>query len=122
MCRRSPWFTFVLTVVVAAAGCARRERPVEAGIRTRTVLVGNAAEPADLDPHVVSILSDQIIVNALFEGLTLLDERTTQPLPAAAESWNASTDGLVWTFRLRAGLKWSNGELLAADDFIQSWR
>ncbi|MEO5960424.1 MAG: peptide ABC transporter substrate-binding protein [Opitutaceae bacterium] len=122
MGRWSCWLTFALSVALAATGCARRERPVDAGIRTRTLLIGNGAEPADLDPHVVSILTDQIVVNTLFEGLTLLDERTTQPLPAAAESWSTSTDGLVWTFRLRAGLKWSNGEPLVADDFVQSWR
>ena len=104
------------------AGCSKRETPVDAGIRTHTLLVGNAAEPGDLDPHLASILSDQMIVNTLFEGLTLLDERTTNPLPAAAESWKVSPDGLMWTFQLRAGLQWSNGDPLAADDFVQSWR
>lgn len=104
------------------AGCSRRETPVEAGIRTHTLLVGNAAEPADLDPHLASILNDQIIVNTLFEGLTLLDERTTNPLPAVAESWQSSPDGLRWTFRLREGLQWSNGDALVADDFVQAWR
>ncbi|MDI1334597.1 MAG: peptide ABC transporter substrate-binding protein [Lacunisphaera sp.] len=110
----------VLCFLISA--CARRETPAAEGIRTHTLLVGNGAEPGSLDPHLASILSDQIIVNALFEGLTLLDERTTQPLPAAAETWSASADGLVWTFHLRAGLQWSNGESLTADDFIQTWR
>ncbi len=103
-------------------GCARRESPVQAARHTHTLLVGNAAEPGDLDPHLASILNDQIIVNTLFEGLTLLDERTTQPLPAAAESWSESSDGLVWTFKLRDGLKWSNGDALVASDFVAAWR
>lgn len=114
-----------LPLAVAAlsfAACSKRETPVEQGIRTHTLLVGNAAEPGDLDPHLAAILSDQIIVNTLFEGLTLLDERSTNPLPAAAESWQVSDDGLKWTFRLRAGLQWSNGDPLVADDFVQSWR
>ncbi|HUR56253.1 MAG TPA: peptide ABC transporter substrate-binding protein [Opitutaceae bacterium] len=118
---------FVALLCVSAAtflvtGCSRRETPVDEGIRTHTLLAGNTAEPADLDPHLASILSDQIIVNTLFEGLTLLDERTTNPLPAAAEKWSVSPDGLVWTFRLREGLQWSNGDPLTADDFVQSWR
>jgi len=114
----------VLLPALAAlfAACSPRETPAAAGIRTSTLLVGNAAEPGDLDPQQVSILSDQIIVNALFEGLTLLDETTTQPRPAAAESWTVSPDGLEWIFRLREGLKWSNGEALTADDFVQAWR
>jgi oligopeptide transport system substrate-binding protein len=112
----------VLSAVIGFTGCAKREAPASEGVRTHTLLVGNAAEPGDLDPHLASILSDQIIVNTLFEGLTLLEEKTTNPLPAAAESWNVSADGLTWTFRLRAGLQWSNGDPLVADDFVQSWR
>lgn len=113
---------FLLAIAALLSSCAKRETPAAAGIRTQTLLVGNGAEPGDLDPHQASILGDQIIVNTLFEGLTLLDEKTTQPLPAAAESWAASADGLTWTFRLRPGLKWSNGDALTADDFVQSWR
>ena len=118
---------FVALLCVSSAslllpGCSRRETSVDEGIRTRTLLAGNAAEPADLDPHLASILSDQLIVNTLFEGLTLLDERTTNPLPAAAEKWSVSADGLVWTFRLREGLHWSNGDPLGAEDFVQAWR
>lgn len=113
----------VLTLVAALiSACAKRETPAEAGLRTKTLLVGNGAEPGDLDPHLASILSDQIIVNTLLEGLTLLDEKSTEPQPAVAESWSASPDGRTWTFRLREGLRWSNGDPLTADDFVQSWR
>jgi oligopeptide transport system substrate-binding protein len=112
----------VLPPVFWTAGCARRETPAEAGIRTQTLLVGNAAEPADLDPQTATVLSDQIVQMALFEGLTALDEQTTGLVPAAAERWEPSPDGLTWIFHLRNGLKWSNGEALTADDFIQSWR
>lgn len=114
--------TFTLTFLLVLAGCARREAPVDAGLRTQTLLVGNGAEPADLDPHTATILSDQNILMALFEGPTALDEQTTTPVPAAAEKWETSSDGLIWTFHLRAGLKWSNGEPLVAQDFVDSWR
>src|SRR5687767_12388361 len=104
-------------IALAGTGCAKREPAATEGVRTRTLLVGNAAEPADLDPHLASVLNDQIVVNTLFEGLTVLDERSTNPLPAAAESWTVSSDGLVWTFKLRENLLWSNGDPLTADDF-----
>lgn len=109
-------------MVLALAACARRETPAQAGLRTQTLLLGNAAEPADLDPQTAAVLNDQIITLALFEGLTWLDEASTKPVPGAAERWETSNDGLTWTFHLRAGLQWSNGEPLTADDFIQSWR
>ena len=112
----------VLGSLLTLTGCARRDTPVEAGLSTQTLLVGNAAEPGDLDPQTATVLNDQILSIALFEGLTALDEQTTVPVPAAAERWEVSPDGLVWTFHLRAGLKWSNGEALTADDFLQSWR
>jgi oligopeptide transport system substrate-binding protein len=109
-------------LLLGAAGCARRETPAAAGVRSQTLLLGNGAEPEDLDPQVVTIYTDQNILLALFEGLTAIDEKTSQAVPAAAKSWESSADGLTWTFHLRDGLKWSNGEPLTADDFVQSWR
>jgi oligopeptide transport system substrate-binding protein len=118
------WRTILLgaAALLAATGCARRETRAAAAVRAQTLLLGNGAEPADLDPQVVTIYTDQNILLALFEGLTAVDEKTSQAVPAAAKSWDVSADGLTWTFHLRDGLRWSNGELLVADDFVQSWQ
>lgn len=117
-----PPVRYLLLLVFCFAGCAKRETPVAAGIRTQTLLLGNGAEPADLDPQILTAYSDQNIMMALFEGLSVLDEQTSQPLPAAAERWETTADRLTWTFHLRPELKWSNGEPLTADDFVASWR
>jgi len=103
-------------------GCSRRETPVEAGIRTQTLHLGNGAEPQALDPHLITALTDANIMLALFEGLCALDERTSEPLPAAAARWEVSADGLVYTFHLRENLRWSNGDTLTAADFVFAWR
>jgi oligopeptide transport system substrate-binding protein len=108
--------------LLCASGCARRQTPAAAAGAAQTLLLGNGAEPEDLDPQVVTIYSDQNILLALFEGLTAVDEKTSQAVPAAAKSWEVSADGLTWTFHLREGLRWSNGEALNAADFVQSWR
>ncbi len=105
-----------LTALVAG-GCGPRETPAEAGLRTRTLLVGNGAEPADLDPHATDAYTDMVILATLFEGLTVLDERTSQGLPGVAERWETSADGLTWTFHLRADARWSNGDPVTARDF-----
>jgi oligopeptide transport system substrate-binding protein len=102
--------------------CAKRETPVEAGLRTGTLLLGNLAEPQELDPQLISAYTDQNIAVALFEGLCALDERTSQPVPAAAERWDSSPDGLTYTFHLRPSAKWSNDEPVTAHDFVASWR
>ncbi|HWA25898.1 MAG TPA: peptide ABC transporter substrate-binding protein [Lacunisphaera sp.] len=104
------------------AACSRRQTPVEAAIRTHTLLLGNLAEPQELDPQLISAYTDQNIAVALFEGLCALDERTSQPVPAAAANWDVSADGLTYTFHLRPTAKWSNGEPLTAQDFVMSWR
>ena len=115
-----------ITITALALGllcaCSKRETPVEEGIRTKTLLVANGGEPTDLDPHITSNGIDQNIQMAFFEGLTAFDEKSGRAVSAAAERWEASPDGLTWTFHLRAGLAWSNGEPLTADDFVQSWR
>ena len=92
------------------------------GLRTGTLLVGNLAEPQELDPQLISAYTDQNIAVALFEGLCALDERTSQPVPAAAGRWDVSPDGLVYTFHLRPSARWSNGDPLTAHDFVASWR
>jgi oligopeptide transport system substrate-binding protein len=105
-----------------AAGCGKRETPVEEGIRTQTLLLGNLAEPKDLDPHILDAFTDMNIAVALFEGLTALDEKTAKPIPAAADRWEISPDGLVYTFHIRANAKWSDGTPLTSQDFAYSFQ
>jgi len=107
-----------LLAVFALTACGRRETPVQMGIRDQVLYLGNGSEPRDLDPHVVVSFNDFNIVVALFEGLTNIDEVTSRPIPAVAERWETSADGLVWRFRLRAGARWSNGDPLTAHDFV----
>jgi oligopeptide transport system substrate-binding protein len=121
----SRWLPFAVALTCVAlgeAGCAKRETPVEAGIRTHTLLIGNQNEPATLDPQIADAYTDGIIFTTLFEGLTVLDEKTSQGLPGAAERWDISPDGKVYTFHLRAGLQWSNGDPLSAHDFAYSFQ
>lgn len=111
-----------VAVALLWAGCGKAERRVEAAARNNTLLLGNGADPADLDPPGATAFTDMNIIMALFEGLTAIDEQTTLPVPAAAERWEQSADGLTWTFHLRNHATWSNGEPLTADDFVQSFR
>jgi oligopeptide transport system substrate-binding protein len=109
-------------LLVALAGCGKPVPATEATARSGTLLLGNLAEPQELDPQLIAAYTDQNIAVALFEGLCALDERSSQPVPGVAERWESSPDGLTWTFHLRANAKWSNGEPLTAHDFVASWR
>jgi oligopeptide transport system substrate-binding protein len=104
------------------AGCAKRETAAEAGIRTGTLLVGNGAEPKDLDPQTIIAFTDARIIFALFEGLAALEETSGQPVAAGAKSWDSSPDGLIWTFHLDPAGKWSNGDPVTAADYVYAYR
>jgi oligopeptide transport system substrate-binding protein len=108
----------LVCIGLLANGCGRRETAVQAGIRDQVLHLGNGSEPRDLDPHLVVSYNDFNIVVALFEGLTGIDEATSRPVPAVAERWETSADGLVWRFHIRSGARWSNGDALTARDFV----
>ncbi|MDO9415203.1 peptide ABC transporter substrate-binding protein [Pararhizobium sp.] len=82
---------------------------------------GNAGEPQTLDQAHTSINIEEFILKDLFEGLTVYDA-AGQIVPGAAESWTASADGTVYTFKLRADAKWSDGSPVTAGDFAFSFQ
>jgi oligopeptide transport system substrate-binding protein len=75
------------------------------------------SETSSLDPH--KVLWDGLVLN-LFEGLTIMSA-TDEIVPGMATHWEASADGLIWTFHLRDA-NWSDGTPVTADDFIYSFR
>src|SRR5262245_542124 len=80
---------------------------------------GNGAEPQTLDPHKLEGVPELNITADLFEGLTTYGPKA-EIVPGAAESWEISDDGRVYTFHLRKDGKWSNGDPLTAQDFVYS--
>jgi oligopeptide transport system substrate-binding protein len=81
----------------------------------------NDAEVTSLDPATVTGIPEGRVSRFLFEGLCVHDPRTLEPLPGAAESWTVSPDGRAYTFRIRDGARWSNGDALTARDFAWSF-
>ncbi|HLA65592.1 MAG TPA: ABC transporter substrate-binding protein, partial [Candidatus Saccharimonadales bacterium] len=73
-----------------------------------------------LDPAFIGSASDVQLILQLYAGLTRLDENG-QPYASLAQSWTVSGDGLTYTFRLRAGLTFSDGSPLGAADVRRSW-
>jgi oligopeptide transport system substrate-binding protein len=82
---------------------------------------GNSADPESLDPHKTSTVYEAHVLRDLFLGLVIQNARSDLE-PGAAESWTISPDGKVYTFRLRHGATWSNGDPVTADDFVYSFR
>ncbi len=110
---------FALLALAGAIGLALGSG---ARLEPADMTFNNGAEVSTLDPATVSGVPEGRIIQALFEGLCVKDPRTLEPLPGMAESWEISEDGRTYTFRIREGAAWSNGDPVTAGDFEYSWR
>src|SRR5262245_4633286 len=108
----------LLVLGAGVSGCSKRE---PAG-GDQVLRLSQRNEPATLDPQLATLPDEFFIIRALSEGLLTPNPDGGAPLPAAATSWAVSADGLVYTFELRAGAKWSNGDPVTADDFVYTVR
>ena len=78
------------------------------------------ADPATLDPHLVTDTTSAGLVVELFSGLVSLNS-SLEIVPELAESWEISDDGKVYTFKLRDGILFSDGSPITASDFKWSF-
>ncbi|WP_241665098.1 peptide ABC transporter substrate-binding protein [Peribacillus simplex] len=88
---------------------------------SKVLNVNNSSEPGSLHPANAQGTHESWILEHTFEGLTKKTEEG-KIVPGSAESWETSEDGLTWTFKLKDGLKWSNGDPLTANDFEYAWK
>lgn len=86
-----------------------------------TLNMFNGSEPGTLDPHKASGDWQNRIIGDYIEGLVAEDAKA-DPIPGQAESWTVSDDGLVYTFKLRDGITWSDGVPVTAGDFEYAFR
>lgn len=85
------------------------------------VTLNLGAEPPELNSSLTTDATSADILRMTIETLTQLDSKD-QPIPGAAKSWDVSSDNKTYTFHLRDGMKWSNGETVTAKDFVYAWK
>lgn len=73
-----------------------------------------------LDPHNLSLNADMLLCRQIYEPLYTLNDNA-ETIPMLAESYTVSEDGLTWTFSLRSGVTFHNGEELKASDVVYSY-
>jgi len=123
-------FVGSLLALVLLSGCGKNRPAATAAsaggtgkpAATQIIRIGNGGEPRDLDPQAEVGIPEHQICRALFEGLVTEDPKDLHPTPGVAERWEISDDGRVYTFHLRPNAKWSNGDPITADDYVQSYR
>ena len=129
-------------VALGVSGCSDSSAAAETSTTTATSTVDNSttttssaspspqsggilgvaiAEPAFIDPLLLVESEGAQVGNALFDSLVAFDPKTSETVPAVAESWETSADARVWTFHLRQGTTFHNGREVTAADFKYAW-
>jgi peptide/nickel transport system substrate-binding protein len=127
---RIKWHRLLMLLVVgmlavAAAGCGGDDDETTGttaattgeggGAEGGTLVFAGASDPVALDGALVSDGESLRVITQIFETLVALKPGTTEPIPGLAESWEADDTGKIWTFKIRQGVKFHDGETLDAE-------
>ena len=108
----------VLLIGLAAAGASAQDKPRYGGILTWF----DYGDPGRLDVHAESPLVVQQATAGVFSGLLHYDpDDPSKIAPDLAERWTVSPDGRTYTFHLRKGVKWHDGQPFSAADVKASF-
>ena len=108
--RREFLGTTAVGTTVVMAGFPYRVRAADRD----TLVVSSGGEAVTLDPHVSFDGTSPLLHRAVYESLLKYDGSTLDIIPNLAESFSVSDDGLVYTFRIRPGIAFTDGEPLDA--------
>ncbi|MDR3274274.1 MAG: peptide ABC transporter substrate-binding protein [Puniceicoccales bacterium] len=109
------WLVALLLCLIFI-GCGKEEPKKD----RKVLIICTDIDVTSLNPHIASGLGAPNVFNAIFEGLVVPDPETYRPLPGVADRWSVSENGKVYEFHLRDNARWSNGDLLNAEDFVIS--
>ncbi len=108
------WLCAVLCVLVLFTACSPQNR-IEGYVYYRL-----NTNPTTLDPAFIVDVTGGSIAAKLFNGLVKIGKDLTIE-PDIAENWTLSADGLLYTFQLKEGVKFSSGRTVTARDFKYSF-
>jgi peptide/nickel transport system substrate-binding protein len=82
----------------------------------KTLRAGVTQDLDSLNPFITITRIGTDLTRLNYEYLTTYDPGDYHPVPALAEKWETSPDKLTWTFTIRSGAKWSDGQPITAKD------
>lgn len=110
-----------IAAALASHGAAAQTGPRFAcPVKGGTLSYAQGAKANSLDQHVSNTVSTRNIALNIFESLMTRDE-SNSPIPELAESVSTSSNGLVYTFKLRRGVKFHNGKEMTSADVLASY-
>lgn len=131
--RKSVFFAGGVAVAGWMTGCSaeieseREDLPLPEGVEISKMPAGErggiltaaeAGTPATFNPLVSEDRASSDAIALILEGLTRYDPVRDEVVPGLAHSWDISEDSKTFTFHLRPGVRWSDGEPFTADDVV----
>jgi ABC-type transport system substrate-binding protein len=104
-----------VTLALAAAGAAAAAPASAAAHSGSTLRVEANTSFSTFNPFLAYFNADLYLIGSIYPTLAMIDE-SGRPVPYLATSWSTSPDKLTWTFKIRPGLKWSDGVPITARD------
>ncbi|MBQ1639751.1 MAG: peptide ABC transporter substrate-binding protein [Lachnospiraceae bacterium] len=102
--------------------------PAETTVDANVLNVSIASEPASLDPALNSAVDGATMLVHLFSGLAKFEQKADGSLELVPDAATELPEGVVnedgtvtYTYTLRDGMKWSDGEPVTANDFVFAW-
>src|SRR5213594_3252893 len=121
----APLVTFLVTFLVAPPlailPALGQNTPLPTQVVRRELRIGAPGVPSALEPGAALEGTSPLIARQVFDTLVAWREGSTEIEPALATRWNASRDGLVWSFDLREGVKFHDGSPLTAREVAASF-
>ena len=122
-----PWLSLAVSCSFLLGGCFKNERGERFYGKVSTPTAqefrwSDGGLPKVFDPARAAAPPDTDAVRALYEGLTDYEPGSLSPVPAVASGWESAEGGKRWTFHLREGARWTNGDPVTAQDFVRSWQ
>lgn len=91
------------------------------GVFGATVIETTPGDIGTLNPLVNESNSASVVIGRILDSLVTLHPETGEIIPNLAKSWEISEDNLEYTFQLRKGVHWSDGQPFTADDVVFTW-
>lgn len=95
------------------------QEPEETETSGGELIVGMPAQPPTLDGHMTTSIATAYVISQVYETLVTINSNH-EMVPMLAESVEESEDGLTYTFHLREGVTFHNGEEMEAEDVVAS--
>lgn len=103
-------FLVLLAFVFTLTACGGNNSPKESNEPKEKIFVfAKSGDPVGLDPANVTDGESIYVTQQILETLVKYKDENTEVIPALAESWESSKDGLTWTFHLRKDVKFHDG-------------